>query len=74
MTNHQPRDNAIIIADGVGCEHCGQALTLNLPLPVDVAVKVLKAFADLHQFCHLQRVFVADVMIGVGEKESEVKR
>lgn len=20
MTNHQPRDNAIIIADGVGCE------------------------------------------------------
>ena len=61
MINNQPRGNTIVMANGVGCPHCHQAITLNMPMPLDMAVKILKAFADLHQFCHQQQVFVADV-------------
>ena len=39
------------------CERCGQAITLNLPLPIHVAVPVLRAFADLHQWCGFYQVF-----------------
>ena len=39
------------------CTKCGQAIVLNLPLPVQVAVPVLRAFSDLHQWCALYQVF-----------------
>lgn len=40
------------------CQRCGQIITLALPLPLHVAVSVLRAFADLHQWCGLHAVFV----------------
>lgn len=63
-------DNTVVMPNAIGCRHCGQAITLNMPLPLDMAVAILRAFADLHQFCHRQTVFTADVMIG-GESERE---
>ncbi|MFN8493160.1 MAG: hypothetical protein U0350_36490 [Caldilineaceae bacterium] len=68
----EARDNTVVIANVVGCQHCHQAIAIETPLPLDVAVTILRAFADLHQFCHLRQIFAADVVVG-GEVESEVK-
>lgn len=79
MTN-QPHDNTIVMQNAIGCRHCHQAIAIETPLPLDVAVTILRAFADMHQFCHLRQVFTADVVVGVrepqpngGEAESEVR-
>lgn len=44
--------------NSISCRRCGQIITLALPLPLNVAVSVLRAFADLHQWCGLYAVFV----------------
>lgn len=42
------------------CEHCGHAITLNLPLPIPVAARAMKDFARLHGQCHTVQVFVTE--------------
>lgn len=70
MSDKTP-DNTIVMQNAIGCRHCHQAIAIQTPLPLDVAVTILKAFADLHQFCHLRNVFTADVMIGRGTESAE---
>lgn len=65
-------DNTIVMQNAIGCRHCHQAIAIQTPLPLDVAVTILKAFADLHQFCHLRQIFTADVVVG-GEAQSEAR-
>ena len=57
-------------ANTIRCQDCGLFVTLALPLKLDISVKILKAFADLHQFCGQQQVFaVADNVLPPADEE-----
>lgn len=47
-------------ANSLVCRRCGHTLTLQTPLPLHVAIGVIKAFQDLHQWCYLYVVFQSE--------------
>ena len=42
------------------CIHCGQRVTLNLPLPIIIVRDLMYSFSSLHKFCHERTVFVSE--------------
>lgn len=55
-------DNAVAgpEANTLRCEHCGMRLRLKMPMAVELAAEVMRAFAALHQFCHVEQMFVVE--------------
>lgn len=41
----------------ITCPHCGNSITLVLPIDLRIASDVLQAFANLHEYCRKQKVF-----------------
>lgn len=42
------------------CQRCGHTVRLVAPLPLHVALGVIKAFTELHQYCFLYAVFLSE--------------
>lgn len=54
MRNMDSSDQNAIIgpeADTLTCIRCGRKVTLNLPLPAEVARDLMVAFSELHGYC-----------------------
>jgi hypothetical protein len=60
-----PQDNTF------HCEHCGQTITLTLPLTAKIVVSIINSFVALHQWCGTQQVFATDAKQAGGSSSIE---